>query len=124
MQPRHITGPDDLYGDSDSVSWVEEPIFDFPDEAAALEVLRLLGDDLEAARRQEQEVMRWLKAAAEAAHRTPGTAGRGKGPTVSKEAIIANSGLSRDLIYRWLGPADGARPVRRRREPRPSAGLD
>ena len=85
-------GPDGVF-----VDWTAEPNFYFSTEADALTALQDLGEQLESARRQEREIMRYLKAAAHVA-RIPYE----NGEQTKVEAIINHSGLSRRTVYGWL----------------------
>ncbi|MDE1675134.1 hypothetical protein [Nocardia gipuzkoensis] len=100
MEQKIITGPDDLYlPGTEHVGWLVEPIFQFETEIDALRTLSLLGEDLATARQQVNQIMRYLEAAAKAAH--AGTAKDGK---VAPQAIINESGLARQTIYNWIEP--------------------
>lgn len=74
------------------VDWVSQPVFQFDTEVGALMTLQDLGEQLEAARKQVEHVMRWMTAAVLAARHN------GEG-TTSKQAIIGNSRLARQTVY-------------------------
>ncbi|MEU1550190.1 hypothetical protein [Nocardia sp. NPDC005745] len=101
MEQRIITGPDDLYvpGTVD-INWLVEPVFQFKTEVDALRTLDLLGEDLTTARQQVNQVMRYLEAAAKAAH-----SGTTEDGPVKPQAIINETGLARQTIYNWIEPA-------------------
>jgi hypothetical protein len=95
---RLITGPEDLYPDgANSVSWVSDPVFEFTTEIDALRTLQLLGDDLQAARREVENVLRYMAAAARAAHQ-----GTHEDGPVSAQAIINETGTARQTVYNWI----------------------
>lgn len=94
-----ITGPDELYGQNgDSIEWTADPDFQFETEVDALQVLQLLGEDLRAAREQVQQIMRYMEAAAKAAH-----AGTEQDGPVAPQAIINETGVARQTVYNWIG---------------------
>ena len=99
-----ITTPDDLFdGDAGPIPWGADPDFQFATEVDALSTLQLLRDELESAREQVRHTMRYLEAAAKAAH--GGTAEDGP---VNPQAIINHSGVARQTVYNWIGPKTGA----------------
>jgi hypothetical protein len=84
------------------VDWTNPaPTFKFHTEVGALATLDDLGSQLRSARRQVEEVMRYMRAAVLAA-REPYEDGEQTTPT----AIIGNSGLSRRKVYQILNLAD------------------
>lgn len=84
--------------DDEEIRWDVAPHFEFATEVAALTTLAELGDHLTNARRQIDEIMRYLRAAIPAAH------SNGEGET-SVQAIIGHSGLSRRTVYQILSAA-------------------
>jgi hypothetical protein len=85
-----ITGPDF------EVDWTKEPVFDFAREVDALQTLTWLSEDLKAAREQERQVTRYMKAAVRGAD----AMGEGERPT--RQAIINHSGMARQTVYDTL----------------------
>lgn len=75
-------------------NWNEDPDFRFTTEVDALMTLQDLAQDLESAREQVRQVMRYMTAAVLAAR-----AVEEDGSPVSKQAIIGHSGLSRQTVY-------------------------
>ncbi|MEV0149677.1 MULTISPECIES: hypothetical protein [unclassified Nonomuraea] len=87
-------------GESDGLNWTLDPVFAFETEVDALQVLQLLADDLNAARKQLHHVMRYMEAAVKAAGATVED-----GERVRPQAIINHTRLSRRTVYKWLGQA-------------------
>jgi hypothetical protein len=88
-----ITGPDDL-----KIEWTVAPEFEFETEVDALRTLDLLSEELDLAREQVRQVMRYMSPAVIAARAV--TEG---GDPVTKQAIIGHSGLARQTVYDILG---------------------
>jgi hypothetical protein len=89
-----IAGPWEL-----DVDWTVEPEFDFAYEVDALETLMWLREQLEAAREQQRQVMRYMNAAVKGADAMD----EGERPT--RQAVIGHSGLARQTVYGILGEA-------------------
>jgi hypothetical protein len=87
-------------GESDELNWTLDPVFAFATEVDALQVLQILADDLEAARKQLHHVMRYMEAAVKGAGATVED-----GERIKPQAIINHTGLSRRTVYKWLGQA-------------------
>lgn len=84
-----ITGVGD-FDDSETVAqWDTDPLFLFPGELEAAQVLELLGDQVRAQRRQIAHTMRYLKLAARAAV---------DAELLSKNNVIAHTGMARQTI--------------------------
>lgn len=89
-----IAGPWQL-----DVDWTAEPEFAFAYEMDALETLEMLAEQLEAAREQQRQVMRYMTAAVKNADAMD----EGERPT--RQAVINYSGLARQTVYGILGDA-------------------
>lgn len=76
----------------EQVNWLQQPVFEFDDEAQALMTLQALREDLEGAREQVRHTMRWMDAAVRAAKEV-----------ANPQSIIAESGLARQTVYNMLG---------------------
>lgn len=72
------------------VVWGQPATFEFADEIDALKTIDQLGDELRSARRQVEEITRYLKQAIADGHRQVG---------VSPQALINTSGLARQTVY-------------------------
>jgi hypothetical protein len=93
MERTTITGPDF------EVDWTKEPEFDFAYEVDALETMETLYNQLQAAREQVRQIMRYMTAAVKGARAMD----EGERPT--PQAIINYSGLARQTVYDILGEA-------------------
>lgn len=100
-----ITGVDDLCYDPQTrkvgdiyIGWTIDPVFEFDTEVDALQVFQALNEELRTAREQERHILRYMEAAAKAAH--GGTAQDGQ---VTPQAIINESGVARATVYKWIG---------------------
>lgn len=87
--------------DEPLINWLNEPVFEFPSEVDALEMLLALREELEAAREQVRHCMRYMSGAIQAARKVTED-----GERVSKQAIIGYSGLARQTVYNILGEDD------------------
>lgn len=92
-QDPHTGEPSDIY-----IGWTIDPVFEFSTEVDALQVFQALGEELRATREQERHILRYMEAAAKAAH--GGTAQDGE---VAPQAIINESGVARATVYKWIG---------------------
>lgn len=81
------------------IQWGKVPKFEFSTEVDALMTLQDLRAELETARRQEREAMRYMVAAIKAA----GAVTEVDGVPVKPQAIINHSGLARQTVYDILG---------------------
>lgn len=88
MNEETYTGPIQ----DDHINWTVTPRFDFATEVDALQTLVDLGERLALARREVDELMRYLRAA------VPAARVNGEGITAA-QAIIDHSGLSRRTVY-------------------------
>lgn len=80
------------------IQWGKTPDFKFDTEVDALMTLQDLSVELEAARRQVREVMRYMVAAVKAAGEVRDEAGWAR-----PQAIVSHSGLARQTVYDILG---------------------
>jgi hypothetical protein len=88
------------------IDWTNaNPTYTFESEVDALETLQALANELESARQQVHHTMRYMRAAVLASQGTDGD-----DLPVSKQAVIAASGLSRRTVYGILGD-EGLKPV-------------
>jgi hypothetical protein len=108
MEQVTITGPDDLYQPGfDSVAYTKDPVFEFKTEVDALMTFQALRYNLEAAREEERQVLRYMEAAAKAARQ-----GTFEDGPVTPQAIINESGVARQTVYNWIGSAGGGGTAR------------
>lgn len=96
--PKRITNAGELYHEElDTLAYNVDPVFEFATEVDALGVLQQLSWDLEAAREQERQVLRYMAAAVRAA-----AAGTSEDGPVSPEAITGHAGVNRQRVDNWL----------------------